>query len=866
MINPPVVKETYTPTFDNDVEKEKAQESLCKASSISKYLNTVADEFYLRDKSDEERQRQKRRTERLRRYMVADHNGTITEGLEYQDLTGVGDEYFFDPKLNTYLASIMPELLQAQTRFLVKPKQSNEIKYRRVAEFLQKEYETWLANTNTINKRQREIKWNLLPAGDTYRFLFLNEKKIARVIETPVTKIKDVKSKIGGGWQCPNCGVKGSLSDLDVKNADSDTVICPQCEYGQVKIIPQVSVQIEEAERFESSPMFELDFEVPDANEITVIWTDDEIANALCVIWTKEMPRCLVQEAFPDKKIPKGNVTDEDKPDYLKEDGEVETNTENIRVQRIWLSPSVYHNFSLDKPEEIDVDGKTITVSGSVIQETCPHGLYFVRAGEKTILLTYEQAIGDVWTHSVNEIGFRGYGVGEWELLELQFQKNEARTQRMQKLLKDSVENIVAREGFYDAIPNQHGAIVNVRDVPPDMPLNNIISRIPAANFPAESTELEKQVDGDMQARLGAMSTGTADLPDMNAVKTTATGYQMYQNHTMERRRPLLQMRAENLDRRQFYQYWRAFRDYQSPAAAESYFDNYPKEVVEWFYEMDVEKDFEVTVVPNSYMPKTKEQRQVEFQNWWAIANPLYMQDAEKLRKIERQMVELFDGIDFEEQSEEQTEAQLRLDTVIEAAQEIEDAQKKLGVGIRDANGFVSMDLVNVALAQATKLTKTLQTPSDPFPDKPIDVLLDEHEEFIDVYQDYLRSSNGRQLSQFVRAVIKTLIVVHSQAAPQKEIYVQSLFNQVVSADNEFQMAEQMKQQEAAMGLQQAQAEQQMMLQSQQNAIEQEQSENALMNQIAAKEAQHDSDLAFNEAKGNQQIGLEVAKQAIREE
>ncbi len=873
-INPPVMGETYTPILENDDARESAASEICKSSSITAYLNKIADDFYSRDRENEDRKRQKRRTKRLRRYMTADHNGTITEGGDWNDLTDTGDEYFADPKLNTYLATIKPELLQAKTRFLVKPKQSNEIKYRRVADFLRENFELWLANASSINKRQREIMWNLLPAGDSYRYLFLNEKKLARMIEKPVAVKKEVKATTGGSWACPICAASGMLSDLDMKE-ESESVICPQCQFEQVKVNPRITQSFEDVTETEDVPMFDLDFEVPDANEMTVIWTSDEIDEALAVIWTKDMPRCLIQDAFPGKKIPKGNTDTDtnDTPDYLSgnDDDKMETNTEMVRVQRIWLNRSVYQSAKTTKDEQIAVgegEEKTLKVpaGSTILKEVFKEGLYFIRAGEKTILQTYEQSIADVWTHSVNEIGHNGYGTGEWEMLELQFQKNEARTNRMQKLLLDSFEPTIERGGFIDSMPNQPGARIVVNDAPTDMSLDNIVSRVPAATFPAEATEMERQIDGDMQARLGAMSTGAADLPDMNAVKGTASGYRQYQNHTMERRRPLLQMMAENLDAKLFYQYWKAFRDYQSPAAAESYFDNYPKEVVEWFFEMDVRRDFEVTVVPNSFMPKTTEQKQMEFQNKYALLLPLYQADPEKAELLEKEINALYGGESQDEQNEEQTEAQLRLDRVIEAAEAIEKGRTNLGLGVTDANGFVSLQLVHTALAQATKLCKTLQTPADPFPDKPIDVLLDEHEQIIDVYQDYLRSATGRQLSQFTRTVIKALIVVHSQAAPQKEIYVQSLFNQIQSANNEFQMAEQLKAQEMQMAMQAQQAEQQNQIQGEQQAIEQEAAETEMMNKLATKDAENQMDREQAEVEGSQAIGLEVAKQAVKAE
>ncbi len=857
-INPPTAGETYTIE-----DKDEIQESACKISSIKIYLNKVADEFFEQDKTPE-RKWQKGRTVRFREYMMAHHNVTVTDNLESQFLAD--DDYYYDPKLNTYLSTIMPELLQAQTRFVVKPKRNNEIKYRRVATFLQENYETWLANTNTINKRQREIKWNLLPSGDTYRFLFLNEKKLARMVEKPITKEKEVKTK-SGKWACPMCAASGLLSDLDMKET-GETVICPQCKFEQVKVIGQITAKFEQVEEYDESPMYDLDFEIPDSNEITVIWTDDEIANAQAVIWTKKMPRCLVEASFPNQKIPKSETVESDKPEYLSK--EVESNNEMVRVQRIWLNPSVYRNIKTTKDETIRTSEEKslkIPANATILKEVFREGLYYIRVGDKTILQTYEQGIADVWTHSVNEISDNGYGTGEWEMLELQYQKNEARTQRMSKLKNDSTEPIIERAGFIDSIPNQHGARITVTDAPPDMSLDSIVTRLPSAKFPAEATEMERQIDGDMQARLGAMSTGAADLPDMNAVKGTAQGYRQYQNHTLERRRPLLQMMADNLDKAMFYQYWKAFRDYQSLADAESYFDNWTEEVG-WFFEMDVRRDFDVFVVPNSFMPKTTEQRQVEYQNKLGVVLPIYQSDpekyADKMEALEAEARELFGG-DSDEQNEEQTEAQLRLDIIIETAQKIEKSQGKL-VGIRDANGFVSMQLVNTALAQATKTMKTLQTPADPFPDKPIDVLLDEHEEIIDVYQDYLRSSNGRQLSQFVRAVIKTLIVVHSQAAPQKEIYIQKLYNQVVSANNEFQMGEQAKAQETQMAMQQAQAQQDMGLQAEQADMERQNSEAEMMNQMAVKEQQNQMDLAHQESKGSQAIGLEVAKQAVKGE
>jgi len=175
------------------------------------------------------------------------------------------------------------------------------------------------------------------------------------------------------------------------------------------------------------------------------------------------------------------------------------------------------------------------------------------------------------------------------------------------------------------------------------------------------------------------------------------------------------------------------------------------------------------------------------------------------------------------------------------------------------------MKLVNIALAQATKLCKTLQSPADPFPDKPIDVLLDEHEEIIDVYQDYLRSSSGRQLSQFVQMCIKVLITVHSQAAPKKEIYIQQLYNEIEAAQADFQMEQQAKVQEFQSEMQRKQFEEQMQMKQTADSIEQQKNEEAVLNELVVKEASHAQDKAHTDDKQEQQLDFEVAKEIVKE-
>lgn len=765
------------------------------------YLNNIAD--YAQRYKEDDRMERLRTIVKMRNYCIGNQIGIVNDAGIWINKKSEGDGIYFDPQLATFIDMTVSQIVKSKPKYSVKAKAEQRIEKREGAKCGEVLLKQWQTKHLTAKKLQKEVKWNLLLAGESYRYTFFDPNKEGYGIPTPVYNQKQLKPKSKPMWICPICTKNGEMEEMGEKPPQ----MCPDCNVKADLIKPEEqNAQVLAGYQYKNIGDCDSDF--PDVLEMTVIGADDDIKEALVVQRDRIIPRCVLEMLFPDKVIETTVIPKAlEYQQALKNKQENSENLsgteqfENMHFQETWLNPAVYHAYVFPNDTRL-ANGQTIPAGTKAI-DLFPNGLYYARCG-KTILNLYEQAIRDCWSHTVNSIGAGFHGVGEWDLMELQDQKNEARSMQLNSLFLDSTSPLMFRSQYTDGgkFPNKFGALVPLKDVPNEVKLQDVAARVPPAGGIPEAYAMDEKLESSMQQRIGAFTT-SGDAPDVKAMGT-ATGIAAVNEHTIGRRAPMLQLRAE-MEIEQAYQILELRQKYWVAEMYESIAKEIGADAIEWFRQLDIRRDIEITVEAESWMPQTETQKRVDFQEYLQLAMPFAQADPEKQKMLLKKAGEIYRGFDLDNYQSDETEARVRLEKLIEVAERSEAAAP-----VMDETGFPNPMAVAAVLAETAKEVKIVTLPTDPMAHAPLDVTLDRHEQFFKVYTEWFKSSEGREKSLFVRAVVRTLCQLHTKAqalqqgeAMANEVMAQAPAMEAQAAVQNQQMAMQNEQQQAQMAQEQ---------------------------------------------------------------
>jgi hypothetical protein len=190
-------------------------------------------------------------------------------------------------------------------------------------------------------------------------------------------------------------------------------------------------------------------------------------------------------------------------------------------------------------------------------------------------------------------------------------------------------------------------------------------------------------------------------------------------------------------------------------------------DAVKWFMQCNIRQDISIKVAPNSWMPKTEEQKAIGFEKFLAVAGQIIMakNDPKMLDEVLRKANEVYGGeINFNDFETDNVEAQLRLDKLREVGAFVEQQLADL---IYDPEGGVNGQALLIAYSQTAEMLRLNHTQADPadiFFNLPMDVMFDTHAEFENAYTDWLKTAEGRGASVFVRTLVRQLAEYHIQA------------------------------------------------------------------------------------------------------
>jgi hypothetical protein len=763
-----------------DNEADKGFEKLIADEEFKKFLNRIGDYAVAQSNSPAMWER-RRKTVQLRKYILGEYFGVFDKQQGWVSAKNEGDGIYFDPQAATFIDDLVASLVKAKPQLKVSARDEQRIDKREAAKVFEKLLELDQTQEFTPKRQQREWKWNLLAGGETYRITYFNTNKPGRGIQKSVYQ----KMEIQGGDKATYCPLCSSTVADESGN-------CDNCGNPQMD---QFEVQSSTVQMYKGSEYCQIgdcDYDVPDSLEMSVIGDTDAIGEALIVVRRRMIPRCVLEEALdttglPDTGTP-GDMTYKQMFESSATPGGDNKEFQPLLYEEFWVAPSVYTSYKF--PQETMLKGGQSVPAGFRLKDALPEGFYFSRVKNK-ICQFFPQTAAECLSHAVNSIGEGFHGQGEWDLNELQDQSTELRSLKMNSAMEDSTSPMLIREGIVDAenIENKPGLQIPVSQDAKDIPLEDIMRRVPPAALTGEVWNLHEEVKGGMQHRVGAFST-QSDSPDVKAMGT-ATGVATLDQRSLGRRGPALMLYAQ-LHVDQAYQTGEMRRKYWPKKMYDTIAQDLGMDAVKWFMQSNIRNDFAVTCVDGSWMPQTDMMKRAGFEAYAAFAGKLLAarQDDKGLDELIQRASEVYNaGIDFGDVEAESVEAQLRLDKLQDVCSFVE---QQFGPHLYDPQtGTVNTEALNVAYAQTASLLRIQHVQTDAadiFANLPLDPMFDTHSEFEEAYTDWLRTAKGRAASQFTRLAVRQLADYHLQAESYRIMKIKEYQNVAQIPDVEAQL------------------------------------------------------------------------------
>jgi transcription elongation factor Elf1 len=773
-----------------------------------------------------------------------------------------GDALYVDPVLASFIDINVAQIVKSRPTIKVMPRAADRVDKEQSALYAQELLKDAQQQLFTANFLQREAKIGLQLSGEAYRITSFDKNVKGTEVRVPITEQKTVEPKVHT-WNCPACEQSGEIDEVVKGQFAAGTFTCPHCGYWKVDQIAAEAFEAPVITGYQDVPAGDVRCESPDPLEMKVIGDGGDIGDALAVTRDRLIMRGVLETEYKNVKIP-STSTVPIKLQYVQDlkldapqsglRGESQESSkggeqfELLHFKEVWLDVAAYGGYTfqkdtylpeLSKPKE----KRTFVPAGTKLEDVKNErgefncGAYFQKVGD-LILDIFPCDKRKHLTHCVNNIGESFHGLGEWDLLPLQEQKNTLRSLMFAKEKFDSLSPTLVRDGAVDphklgqarAVPN---AIVVVSNLDPSQPLSSAVDRVQPGNSVSGAYELDNIIANSMQYRTGA-NTLESGAPDMVGRQKTATAVNAAQSQSEGRRGPMLQLRGE-MERQQAIQILVLRKENWPEQMYEALDKKVGGDAGQWFRQSDIHRDFKVEVVPESWWPQTAEQRKEDLAALYAIAGP--MGNPQVMKALWNRATELHGrGLDLNSYQSDKIEARIRLERVRQVAEALEKSGE---VPVYDSQGSPVSSLVNLVL-EKSRLVPELPA-IDPN-GEPIctNAILDRHDEYIDSYSSWLLTSEGRSASAFVRAVVNKVVLKHYDGKVEFAQFMEAeqMKAKAPAMAAQEQMANQQKEQAAAEAAQaDEQAKQDMVVQALgEHALKQDDREHEAQVEMAKKE------------------------------
>jgi hypothetical protein len=550
----------------------------------------------------------KRQMLRARNYFDGRQYGDVTPQLQWQDYPKqVGEISYTAPTYQAHVQTAQTEMSKGTTQLSFSHVSGESRRGTLIAKIADLRFKAHKRKTfNSTKKTQENL--NLLLSGVAIRYTFTKDcdyKHKTPKLGDKVTAGESVStcSECYAPMSGPKCEICGNDSIAEIKTPD----------FSMKTIVGYDEVAAKESDWIAADP-------------IGFIWYlhATTVRETPFVIWKQAFLTETIQAKYKDVKIKEGVKSPEL---TYKAYGEAATPAERAmgtdeatgkcELHFCWFDPPMYANYV--PKQDLKLRRGVVAPANVPLGKTWPNGVLIV-FNDKTILDIEGEDKNTKLTIApyVTRIGSM-IGAGTSSALDDQDTKNDLRNLHMQSIYNDAFRKEFVDPQFIDPdqIPANPTERAVLRSSPPGGKIvGSAVDALPPSPLSSDAYAMEERIDGEMQMLMGTFSGTQNGMPDLKAVQDTAAGMQMWREMTIGRFYPMLETRADCLDREQAYQFLENDQKYLSPEQWNKVKGEYDEEAVQEFLNCDLREELIVEVVPESFMPVSTSQKQAGLMGW----------------------------------------------------------------------------------------------------------------------------------------------------------------------------------------------------------------------------------------------------------
>lgn len=551
----------------------------------------------------------KRQMLRSRNYFDGRQYGDVSPQLQWQDYPkSVGEISYTAPVYQGHVLVAQTEMSKGNTQLSFSHVSGESRQGTLVAKIAEARFKAHKRKTFNSNKMAQE-NLNLLLSGVAIRYTYLKDCNYTH--KTP--KIGD---KMMDGESVKICSECYAPMQEGQK--------CPYCDNDSIADLSTPEFSVKMVEGYDEVQAKESDWLPVDPIGCSWYLHATTLEETPYFFWKQAFLTETVQSKYKGVKIKEGVKSPE--LNY-KAFGESSTPSHQLlgtdeatgkcELHFCWFDPPMYANYVPKK--ELRLRRGVVAPANVPLGKTWPNGVLIV-FNDKTILDIEGEDKNKKLTVApyITRIGSM-IGAGTTAALNDQDTKNDLRNLHMQSIYNDAFRKEFVDPQFID--PDQIPTDPSERAVLRNSPTNGkivgtAIDALPPSPLSSDAYAMEERIDGEIQMLMGTFSGTQNGMPDLKAVQDTAAGMQMWREMTIGRFYPMLETRADCLDREQAYQLLENDQKYLSPEQWEKIRGDYSEEAVNEFLKCDLREELIIEVVPESFMPVTTSQKQAGLMGW----------------------------------------------------------------------------------------------------------------------------------------------------------------------------------------------------------------------------------------------------------
>lgn len=470
---------------------------------------------------------------------------------------------------------------------------------------------------------------------------------------------------------------------------------------------------------------------------------------------------------------------------------------EPIENEQCWLDPHLYAQYRSKEPQNL-VNGMVLE-PGQDPLEIFPDGMYVNRVS-RTILDMWPESKNKKWSAAVFGLRPGGfYGSGTSALHSDQDVINMIRSLSVANANANAVPREFVNTDYLEGnkLSNDPTEVIQVSTLPQGGTIaGNVYHQAQAQGLAGEVYGISSDAKNAMQAKLGTFSAMGTDQPDLKGALSTATGISILRDNAVGRMGPSLYLGTE-MDVEQAYQFLeheQANPNTNRYKLAQGKMGETPKgdlgytmAGVKALLNCDIRNDLIITPVEDSWMPITRGQKIQNLKEFLPFTDPKISSEIQALAADAFSI-----SLNIGGWTAEQREAQRRLQKFAAVSAFLEP---QLNPGAEneqvlacEACGAEIDPAAHELAAQSgqpwacpncgSSETETVNPAVELVLTQsgcPMDMLMDNHDAFINFYTDWNVSDEAQESSTLLRRVVHRRTEQHYQGKMQYAKYVRGL-------------------------------------------------------------------------------------------